>query len=341
MPPTEGGGMEINMKLDKSINKLKELSDFFCKNDIEDIYTNSKIYEVLIAYQLGHKIINGHAHTLDAIDQDGNTCEYKHYKKSSSNHTWTFNDYTDETIQNLHKVNSVYFVVIDDRAAIPKLKKIYVVSGKEVAKYLTRKKPSIKNHRKMMNISERKIVDNMSYKLLDKGEIKSLNPTRESLYYTKLKEVFTTAREIEEEIKVNGILTSNKLWELLVACNLGHRINSEQKKHDAYDADDRTYEYKVSKKSTWTFQDISNNVLKSYLNDERIILAVVNKKTFVIKSIAACQPKAIVRILRKKLKEKKLKEKKRKSKKIRRLTANIGMKDINQMLEAGDAEWIL
>ncbi len=326
----------LNMKLEKSINKLKELSDFFCKNDIEDIYTNSKIYEVLIAYQLGHKIINGHAHTLDAIDQVGNTCEYKHYKKSSSNHTWTFNDYTDETIQNLHKVNSVYFVVIDDRATIPKLKKIYVVSGKEVAKYLARKKTSIKNHRKMMNISEHKIVDNMSYKLLDKGDIKLLNPTGKSRYYTKLKEVFTTAREIEEEIKVNGILTSNKLWELLVACNLGHRINSEQKKHDAYDADDRTYEYKVSKKPTWTFQDISNNVLESYLNDEKIILAVVNKKTFVIKSIVACQPKAIVRILRKKLKEKK-----RESKKIRRLTASIGMKDINQMIETGDAEWIL
>ena len=38
---------------------------------------------------------------------------------------------------------------------------------------------------------------------------------------------------------------------------------------------------------------------------------------------------------------KKLKEKKRESKKIRRLTASIGMKDINQMIETGDAEWIL
>ncbi len=326
------------MKLKKSINKLKELSDLFCENGIEDIYTNSKIYEVLIANQLGHRIINGHANTLDAIDQYDNTYEYKHYKKSSSNHTWTFNDYTDETIRNLHKVKSVYFVVINDKPAIPEIEKIYIVSGEKVAKYMEISTQNIENKRKMINISASQIKENMPYTLVKTHDIVSCHPEKtkfELLCSKALKEVFTTAREIEEEIKVNGILTSNKLWELLVACKMGHKINSEQKKHDAYDADGRTYEYKVSKKSTWTFQDISNNVLKSYLNDEKIILAVVNKRTFVVKSIIACQPKAIVRILRKKLEEKK-----GKSQKIRRLTANIGKKDIKKMLEKGKAEWI-
>lgn len=327
------------MKLKKSINKLKELSDLFYENGIEDIYTNSKIYEVLIANQLGHRIINGHANTLDAIDQHGNVCEYKHYKKSSSNHTWTFNDYTDETIRNLHKVKSVYFVVINDKPVIPEIEKIYIVSGEKVAEYMEISTQNIENKRKMINISASQIKGNMPYTLVKTHDIVSDHPEKtkfELLCSIALKEVFTTAREIEEEIKVNGILTSNKLWELLVACKMGHKINSEQKKHDAYDAHGRTYEYKVSKKSTWTFQDISNNVLKSYLNDEKIILAVVNKRTFVIKSIVACQPEEIVRILRKKLKEKK-----RKSQKIRRLTANIGKEDIKKMMEKGKAEWIL
>lgn len=324
------------LKLEKKLKKLKKLSDSFYANGIEDIYTNSKIYEVFIAEQLGHQIINGHAHTLDATDRNGDACEYKHYKKSSSNHTWTFNDYTDETIRRLKKVKSVYFVVINDKPVIPEIEKIYIVSGKEVAEYLTEKRLSIKNHRKMMNVSRRKIVDNMSYKLLDKSDIELLNSTVKLRYYTELKEVFTTARKIEEEIKVNGILTSNKLWELLVASKMEHEINSEQKKHDAYETDDRTYEYKVSKKPTWTFQDISNDVLKSYLKDEKIILAVVDKKAFVIKRIVACQPMAIVKILKKKLREKK-----RKSQEIKRLTASIGKEDIKKMIEKGKAEWIL
>lgn len=327
------------MKLKKSIKKLKELSDFFYENGIEDIYTNSKIYEVLIANQLGHRIINGHANTPDAIDQHDKACEYKHYKKSSLNHTWTFNDYTDETIRNLHKVASVYFVIINDKPVIPEIDTIYIVSGKKVAEYMEKNTQNIKNNRKMINISAHQIIENMPYTLKEADNIISEQHKKTEFELEcseALKEIFIIANEIEKETHVHGILTSNKLWELLVACKMGHKINSEQKKHDAYDAHGRTYEYKVSKKSTWTFQDISNNVLKSYLNDEKIILAVVNKRTFVIKSIVACQPEEIVRILRKKLKEKK-----RKSQKIRRLTASIGKEDITKMMEKGKAEWIL
>ena len=77
------------------------MSDFFYANGIVDIYTNSKIFEVFIANQFGHQIINRHAYSPDAKDQYGNFYEYKHYKQSSSNHTWTFNDFTDRTIKKL------------------------------------------------------------------------------------------------------------------------------------------------------------------------------------------------------------------------------------------------
>ena len=57
------------MDLRQLIERLKQLSDIFYDNGIEDIYTNSKIYEVLMSEQFGHKIINGHVNTLDAIQR--------------------------------------------------------------------------------------------------------------------------------------------------------------------------------------------------------------------------------------------------------------------------------
>lgn len=93
------------MELRQLINRLKVLADYFLSNGIDDIYTNSKIYEVLIAEQFGHQIINGHANTPDARDGNGEFYEYKHYKVSSSNHTWTFNDFTDRTIEKLYYVD--------------------------------------------------------------------------------------------------------------------------------------------------------------------------------------------------------------------------------------------
>lgn len=314
------------MDLKQLINRLKELSDLFCANGIEDIYTNSKIFEVLIAYQFGHQIINGHAYSSDAIDQDGNFYEYKHYKKSSSNHTWTFNDFTDETMKKLCTVKFVHFVVINDEVLIPQIEEIYVVPGQEVAEYMKTKTQYITNKRKMINISTRQIMDSMLYERII---------PMETFYFAELKEVFVIAGSIEEIVKVNGILTSNKLWELLVACELDHYINPEQKQHDAYDVNGKTYEYKISTRPVWNFQDISSNVLASYRNDERIILAVVDKKAFIVQRMVACQPEAIIAILEKKLKirEENLNE-------VRRLTANIGIRDIEEMIESGEAEWV-
>jgi len=62
----------------------------------------------------------------------------------------------------------------------------------------------------------------------------------------------------------------------------------------------------------------------------------VDKGAFIVQHILMCQPKAIIEIL-----NRKLIDKKDRFSEIRRLTASIGMRDVNQMIEAGDAEWIL
>lgn len=249
------------MELRQLINRLKALADYFFSNGIDDIYTNSKIYEVLIAEQFGHQIINGHANTPDARDGDGEFYEYKHYKVSSSNHTWTFNDFTDRTIEKLYYVKEVYFTVINDEYTIPHIEKIYVVPGEEVARYMEKKAQHIFNLRRMINISPMQIVSNMSYDIIE---------METNTCSSKLKEIFLTASKIEKITGVDGILTSNKLWELLVAYELNHNVNSEQRKHDAYDEWGRTYEYKVSSDPRWTFQDITQNVLDGYLDDEKL-----------------------------------------------------------------------
>lgn len=318
-----GGGI---MKLEQLIYRLKELSDYFYDNGIEDVYTNSKIYEVLISEQFNHQIINGHAHTPDAEDDFGALYEYKHFKLSSSNHTWTFNDFSDMTIENLFSVNKVLFTVVNDEPVIPRIERIYLVSGEEVADYLRIHTQHITNTRRMVNISPSQIINNMSYEIYDPTQTICSGP---------LQEIFTTANLIEQMIRVDGILTSNKLWELLVAYELGHNINPDQKKHDAYDQFDRTYEYKVSSRRSWTFQDITTNVLNSYLQDEKIVLAVVDKKSFRVVEVCYCDPDAMVSIL-----ENKLQEKIEHMEMINRLSVTIGVGDINNMIQRGNAEWV-
>lgn len=312
------------MDLWQLIERLKQLSDIFYVNGIEDVYTNSKIYEVLMSEQFGHKIINGHAKTLDAVDMDGNLYEYKHFKMSSSNHTWTFNDFTDATIEKLYDVKEVYFAIINDAPIIiHEVKEVYIVQGAEVAKYLENSTTNILNHRKMINISRHQIVNNMRHNVIRPNPVKVSNV---------LRDVFTVANEIELITGIRGILTSNKLWELLVSGELGHRINPEQRKHDACDQQGRTYEYKVTKKYSWKFQDISENVLESYMQDEKIVLAVVDKKEFVVENVYICAPKAIVTILKNKLS---LLFEQREE--VRRLEATINIGDVRNMIDRGEA----
>lgn len=315
------------MELGQLLNRLRVLANYYLINGIEDIYTNSKIYEVFIAEQFGHEIINGHANTPDARDENGEYYEYKHYKLSSSNHTWTFNDFTNRTIEKLYYVKEVYFTVINDEYTIPNIEKIYVVSGEEVARYLEEKTKHIYNLRKMINISPMQIMNNMSYYILEKNK---------TVCSRKLKEIFLTVSRIEEITGVDGILTSNKLWELLVAYKLNQNVNSEQKKHDAYDKLGRTYEYKVSSTPMWTFQDITRNVLDRYLDDEEIVLAVVDKKRFLVKKVYFCNPSAIVSIL-----QYKLQCRMNSNKTIRRLSSSIGMQDVRRMMSVGDAKCVL
>lgn len=311
------------MELWQLVERLKQLSDMFYASGIEDIYTNSKIYEVLMSEQFGHKIINGHAKTLDAVDVEGNLYEYKHFKLSSSNHTWTFNDFSDSTIAKLYGVKDVYFAIIDDYPVIHKVKEVYLVQGIQVAMYLENSTVNISNHRKMINISRRQIINNMKYTVIRPAQVEVSNI---------LREVFVVANRIELITGIRGILTSNKLWELLVSGKLGHRINPEQRKHDAYDQLGRTYEYKVAKNYSWKFQDISENVLESYIQDEKIILAVVDKKEFMVEIVYVCDPQAIVKILRYKLAM--LFEQKEE---VRRLEATINMGDVRNMIDRGEA----
>lgn len=254
---------------------------------------------------------------------EGNLYEYKHFKLSSSNHTWTFNDFTDATIAKLYEVKDVYFAIIDDEPVIHEVKEVYIVQGSEVAKYLKNSTLNISNHRKMINISRRQIVNNMRYRVIKPKHINISNV---------LRDVFTVVNRIELITGIRGILTSNKLWELLVSNKLGHRINPEQRKHDACDEQGRTYEYKVTKKYAWKFQDISENVLASYMQDEKIILAVVDKKEFIVENVYVCDPKALVTILRDKLSV--LFEQREG---VRRLEATINIGDVRRMIDRGDA----
>lgn len=315
------------MVLKDMLNRLKYLSDCFAKNRIYDIYTNSKIYEVLMSEQFGHELVNGHANTPDARDELGNLYEYKHFKMSSSNHTWTFNDYSAQTIQKLQKIKTVYFTVIDDSYVIPQITEVYCVSGQEVAHYLWMNTPHIINARRMINISVSQIINQMCYKKI------TINNVQHS---ELLLNVFETIHEMETAFNITGLLTSNKLWELLVAFELGHNINSEQKKHDAFDTNGNTFEYKVAIRPLWTFQDISDNVLDSYLDDYGIVLAIVDKRNFIVKRIYVCNPRMVIKIL-----QGKMFIKSQTGREIRRLSATIGMNDVRDMLERGEAEWLL
>ena len=312
------------MKLEKQFAKLKNTNDYFKANGIADIYTNSKIYELVIAEQLGHQIINGHANTPDACDENNRIYEYKHYKKSSGNHTWTFNDFSRNTIKNLNSIDYVIFASIDDRTIIPYVNKIYLVKAKDVAKYLKQAIQYIENNRDMINISPRQIEKNLKHIIIYPEKIK----------YTKaLTNVFLTINQVEKNTGIQGLLTSNKIWELLVAQNLYHKINSEQKKHDATDKFENTYEYKISGRGlSWTFQDISDNVLNSYLQDKAIVLAVVDKVEFIVKRIYVCDSASVVYMLRNKLVTKI-----NKNGNVKRLSVSFGKRNLETLLERGKA----
>src|SRR3990167_4004829 len=107
--------MQNNNDVNGLIKQLKQILGIFIKRfGFRELITNSKIFEVLIADSLDHILIPGHSGSRDAKDKSENEFEYKHYKESSSNHTWTFNDFSDTTIAKLITAKAVIFAHIQD-----------------------------------------------------------------------------------------------------------------------------------------------------------------------------------------------------------------------------------
>lgn len=316
---------EIREKLRVLLDKLKIIQDEFYKTfNIQDIYTNSKFFEILIADTLNHTLIPGHAGSRDAKNQSGGNFEYKHYKETSSNHSWTFNDFSETTIQKLSTIKAVIFAYINDVGEYPIFQWYYEVPGNLVNDYLLDKTRFIHNIRKMINVSPKQIEEIL-------GIHKTVCEIKTNGQYTQfLRDIFQTANDIEQILGIKGVLTSNKLWEILIGIELGHRVLSDQKQYDAIDNDNNYYEYKVSKSFSFSFEDISENVLNKFKNVKKIILAVVNKERLRITAMYEAEPQVVVQRLKLKLEEKQ-KRYEIQGKEIRRLQVSLSKNDLRKV----------
>lgn len=321
---------EINKtEFEELINQYKAIQQDFLKEfGVDDIFSNSKIYEIIIANSLGHVMIPGHSGSKDAKDEEGNEYEYKHYKETSSNHTWTFNDFSDTTIENLKNCSYVIFAHVDNTKFPPVFDWCYFVPGTVISGFLKAKTPAITNARKMINVSRKNIEEVME---IERTEVERFEV---GLYDEWIDNIYSIAKKLEECTNVVQLLTSNKIWEVLVAVELGHNVNSEQGgregAHDAFDKEGKQYEYKVSKNHSWNFQDISENVLNKYLEDEAIILAVVDKTQIEVSKIYSADPAKVVARLKEKLKEKEERFKQQ-GKTIRRLQVSLSKGDLERV----------
>lgn len=317
-----------NKAIKKEINELKAIQDKIYEDyGVNDVLSNSKIYEVATANQLGHILIPGHSGSRDAKDEYDNEFEYKHFKESSSNHSWTFNDFSDTNIAKLRGTKSIIFAHIND-VDYPypgKFDWYYEVPGDMMSEYLLHYTQSIKNSRKMINVSPKQIETRLNLN-------KILVPSNSGIYDKYLDDIYLATRKLEELTGVKNLLTSNKFWELIVSLELDHTVNPEQGgregAHDAYDAEGNAYEYKVSKTFSWNFQDISENVLNKYYNDKAIILAIVDKQEIEVREIYSADPKYVVPLLRKKLQDK-IDRYLAKGTSIRRLQVSLSKSDLD------------
>ena len=320
-------------EINKCVKDLLKIQTVFKNNyGIEDIFSNSKFYEIIIANQFNHSPIPGHSGSRDAKDKNGNEYEYKHFKETSSNHSWTFNDYTDHIISGMHKYTFIFAHINDKDYKYPGIMDWYFnVDGKIIQDYLKKATLKIKNNRKMINVSVNQLESlGLQRTMCNNKSIMSYSGN----YKSELTKLSNISLKLEEITGISKILTSNKLYELLVAIELKHFVNSEQGgrdgAHDAYDYDDNTYEYKVYKSRTWSFQDISKTVLKKYYNDKLIICAVVDKENLLVKEIYSITPKDAIPLLDKKLKEK-IKNLKQKGKELRRKQVSLSLNDIKKL----------
>ncbi len=337
--------------------RLEEIQEYFKeKFDATDIISGSKFYEIIIANELNHEIIPGQSGTKDAKDEKGEY-EYKHYKEQSSNHSWTFNDYSETTIPDLKNIASAIFAHIDTDVFPPKFDWYIEIDGKTCSEYLDWRTKDLlhvakimgrkANDRKMINISpiqlEKEGWDGPAtpYRTSDKESIPGLSTNKTYLeevlengkYYTQISEISELGKELEKITGVEQILTGDKIWEVLVAVILNHKVFSEQKKHDAEDDAGNLYEYKICKYPgwSWNFQDISDAVLKKYEDDKEIILARADKKKFKIEEIYSAKPHNTIPRLEKKLEEKKERKKKKDGKSVRRLSVSLSKGDLEKI----------
>ena len=329
--------MGKNEEFTRHIQKMKRVQDeIFSTHGVNDIFTSSKVFEILIASALGHDLVPGQSGTADATDPETHThqFEYKHFKELSSNHSWTFNDFSDSVIEKIgSRIDSVFFCHIDDRTFPPALDWYFELSGEETARYLRAKTPAITNRRKMINVSQNQICEFFR----DSPQIKKINVSRDKnqmfkgKYFRELESIFTSVRELEESLYLKNLLTSSKLWELVVAERLGHSVNSEQGgragAHDAHDDRGRWYEYKVDQSVGWSFQDISDAVLQKYIDLEAFILAVVDKPNFVVKEIYRAETSSLIKVLRDK-RDAKARQYKVIGKEVRREQVTVGRREL-------------
>ncbi len=305
--------------------KLKTIQDEFRRKfGVKDIYSNSRYFEILIANELDHNLIPGFSGTRDAKDTKGNEYEYKHYKETSSNHTWTFNDFSDTTIEKLNSVEAVVFSHINDKKKIPVFDWCYIVPGKMMSNFLKERTKKIKNLRKMINVSPKQIEENLKIRKT------RINKKSNGKYEPWIHDIFETIRKIEKIIGTKDILTSNKIWEVLIALKLGHFVLTKQTKYDAIDKDGNYYEYKTSRKHSWNFEDITKNVLDKFKNVKSIILATIDKENMEVTEIYEIEPLATIKVLERKLEEKKQRYKKR-GKLLRRLQVSLNLTDVRSI----------
>ena len=278
------------------LTSLREIQAAFENTfGVNDIFSNSKIYEIQIANTLNHDLIPGHSGSRDA-KQGPQEFEYKHFKETSSNHSWTFNDFSDSTIAKLKDQNlTLIFAHINDATKPAKFDWYYEVSGIDMCKYLTEYTQLIENDRKMINISANQIENRI-------GNSRIRTQPITGKYENWLSKIFLVTQELEDLTGVPGVITSNKIWEVVVAAQLGHKVNGEQGgragAHDASDPDGKWYEYKVAKATTWNFQDISDAVLLKYYETAEIICATVDKTNFLVQKIYSITPELLVPVLR-------------------------------------------
>jgi len=320
-------------QLNNLIYSLEQIQEKFLRNyGVDDIFSNSKFYEIIMANELEHDAIPGHSGSRDARDNEGEY-EYKHFKESSSNHSWTFNDYSETTIQSLEEVKAVIFAHIDDRYFPPKFDWYIKVDGPTCSKYLRnrtedllkRKPKGRENARKMINFSALQLENDLNLK---KTIVQTTN--KNGKYSADLQEITNISTTLEKLTNISQILTSNKIWEFLVSLDLNHIVLSEQSGHDAKDISGNYYEYKVSKNRSWNFQDISDNVLNKYTKEKTIILAVVDKQKMQVKEIYGANPNLVVKRLKEKLQEKTQRFKQH-NRQLRRLQVSLSIGDLQRI----------